>query len=177
MSPTIALARPAADEHHPYYGRYVARVVGDDALVPLTEQLAGTLSLLARVDEPRAAFRYAPGKWSVKEVIGHMVDTERVFAYRALCFARGDATKLPGFDEDAYVERAGSDERALADLALEFGAVRAATIALLRSLTPESAARRGTANDATMSARAAAWVIAGHELHHRGVLLERYGLA
>ena len=171
------ISRPAADEHLAYYGKYIALVPGDDALPPLIDQIDATMKVLSRVDETRAMHRYAPGKWSVKQVVGHMSDGERVFAYRALRFARADRTPLPGFDENHYVPEGGFDSRPLADIALEYRAVRAASIALFASLTPAALERRGTANDAPISVRALAWIIAGHELHHRGLLIERYGLA
>ncbi len=120
--------------------------------------------------------RYAPGKWSVKQVVGHLCDGERVFAYRALRFARADRTPLPGFDETLWVPEGNFDARPIDDLALEYRAVRSASIALFASLAPEALARIGVANDTPMSVRALAWTIAGHELHHRGLLIERYGL-
>jgi len=170
------IARPAADEHVAYYGKYIALVLGEDAVDALIAQIDATSALLGRVDEGRAAQRYAPGKWSVKQVVGHVADSERVFAYRALRFARADSTPLPGFEGDDYAEHGGFDARSLADILLEFRAVRAASIALFASLPPEMALRRGTANDCVMSVRALAWTIAGHELHHRALLVERYCL-
>jgi len=175
MSPT-PINRPAADEHIDYYGKYIALVPGDDAVDALITQIDETSGLLGRLDEARAAHRYAPGKWSVKQVVGHLADAERVFAYRALRFARADQTPLPGFEEKDYAEHGAFDARALTDLVIEFRAVRASSIALFASLSPEMALRRGTANDSLMSVRALAWAIAGHELHHRGLLVERYGL-
>ena len=172
MSAT-APARPEADEYAPDYERYVSQVEGD-VLETLERQGAQTLALLGGLSEDAAGSRYEPGKWSVKELVGHVIDGERVFAYRALRFARGDATPLPGFDQDPYVAAANSDARTLASLAEEFGHVRAATLALLRSLDPEAWARRGTANDAEVSVRALAYIIAGHEAHHVRVLRERY---
>jgi uncharacterized damage-inducible protein DinB len=172
--PRIAL--PAADEHAPYYGRYIAQLAVDDVHVALGSQAATTARLLAATDETRALYRYAPGKWSVKEVVGHIADAERVFAYRALCIARGDQTNLPGFDENDYVPAGGFDARPLADLAAELAAVRAATLALFRGLDATALLRRGTANQAPVSVRALAAIIAGHEKHHVGLLRERYGL-
>ena len=170
------IARPTADEHAPYYGKYIALVAGDDALAALVRQIDTTAILLGHVDEKLAAHRYAPGKWSVKQVVGHLTDAERVFSYRALRFARADQTPLPGFEENDYAERGGFDARPFTDLELEFRTVRSATIALFAGLTPEATQRRGTANNTPMSVRALAWTIAGHELHHRALLTERYGL-
>ena len=170
------IARPAAGEFAPYYGKYIEKIVGSDALTALITQIDETAALLGRVDEATAAFRYAPGKWSVKQVLGHLADSERVFAYRALRFARADRTPLPGFEENDYALTGEFDSRPLGDIAIEFRAVRSASIALFASLTPEALVRIGTANDSPMSVRAVAWVIAGHELHHRDLLVERYGL-
>ena len=174
--PHATIARPGPNEHAPYYGKYIDRVPGDDALPALVSQIGETAALLERLDEAKASFRYAPDKWSVKQVIGHVADGERVFAYRALRFARADMTPLPGFEENDYARTGGFDDRPLRDLVVEFRAVRAASIALFASLTPEAAGHIGTANNSPMSVRALGWVIAGHELHHRGLLIERYGL-
>jgi len=177
VAPTAhPIARPDADEHAPYFSKYVARVPGDDAGTALATQLEATLALLAPLDDARARFRYAPGKWSVTEVVGHLRDAEFVFSYRALRFARGDATPLPGFDENAWVPEGRFDGRPLADLIEDWRAVRGATVRLFRSFEPEVLLRRGVANGSPMSVRAAAWNIAGHELHHRALLRERYGL-
>jgi uncharacterized damage-inducible protein DinB len=173
---TTTIARPAADEYAPYYGRYIDLVQGDDGVSALASQITDTAELLGRVDEQRATHRYAPGKWSVKQVVGHLADAERVFSYRALRFARADETPLPGFDENTYAERGDFDRRPLRELVLELRAVRAASIALFGALAPDAALRRGTANNTPMSVRALVWTIAGHELHHRRVLKERYGL-
>ena len=173
---TMTISRPAADEYAPYYGKYLSLVQDDDGLQALSTQIEATASLLARVDEQRATHRYAPGKWSIKQVVGHLADAERVFAYRALRFARADQTPLPGFEQNDYAAHGDFDARRLADLVLELRAVRAASIALFGSFSPETALRRGTANDTSMSVRALVWTIAGHELHHRGLLMERYGL-
>jgi uncharacterized damage-inducible protein DinB len=135
-----------------------------------------TQRLLAGVSDAKALHRYAPGKWSVKEVVGHVMDTERVFCYRALRFARADDKPLQGFDENAWVPAGRFDSRSLADLAGELDAVRRATIPLLRGLDTEALARRGTANNNPISVRALAWIIAGHERHHVGILHERYGI-
>lgn len=172
MSP---IALPAADEHVPYYGKYIA-LVGPDSLAALEAQARSTAALLAATSEEQGNHRYAEGKWSVKEVIGHLADGERVFAYRALRIARADTTELPGFDENTYVPAGKFDRRPLADIAAEFAAVRAATLALVRSFDEEALARRGSANNSPVSVRALVAIIAGHELHHVKLLRERYGL-
>ena len=175
-TPHATIARPGPDEYAPYYERYIRLVAPDDALEALIAQAEPTARCLGAVDEAGALRRYAPGKWTVKQVVGHVVDSERVFAYRALRIARGDATPLPGFDENRFAEHGDFDARPLADLVLEYRAVRAASIALFASLSEVTLGRRGVANDTPVSARAIAWMIAGHELHHRRVLIERYGL-
>jgi uncharacterized damage-inducible protein DinB len=173
MSAT-APARPAQDEYAPYYEKYVSLVPDGNIVETLERQSADTLALLRSVPEDRAASRYAPGKWSIKEVVGHVIDTERIFAYRALRFARDDRTPLPGYDQDEYARAANFDARTLRDLADDFERTRAATLALLRSFDAGAWQRRGTANDNPVSVRALAHIIAGHELHHVGILRERY---
>jgi hypothetical protein len=143
----------------------------------LESQLADTLALLRRVPRDREDFAYADGKWSVKEVVGHLSDSERVFAYRALRFARNDPTELASFDENAWVANADFGRRGLADLVEEFDAVRHATIRLAKSLNADELARRGTANGNGVSVRALFYIIAGHERHHVGLLRERYHLS
>jgi hypothetical protein len=140
----------------------------------LERQLGETLALLRGFAEERAGAGYEPGKWSVKEVVGHMIDGERVFAYRALCFARGDRTPLPGFEQDDYVAGGNFNARTLADLIDELEAVRRATLSLLRGLDADAWRRAGTASDNEVSVRALAHIIAGHELHHVRVLREKY---
>lgn len=173
---TVAIPRPDATEYAPNYSGYVSRVPEGDLIGLLETQRRETQSLLAGLTEAKALHRYAPGKWSVKEVIGHVADTERVFCYRAMRFARGDHTPLPGFDENLYAPAGRFDARPLSDLAAELDAVRRATVALLRSFDAEALARRGTANGKEVSVRALAYIIAGHERHHLAILRERYGL-
>ncbi|HVT59527.1 MAG TPA: DinB family protein [Thermoanaerobaculia bacterium] len=173
---SIDLAAIGDDEYSADHASCVARAraAGSDVLAMLAAEAERTAALLAGIPETRAGLRYAPGKWSIRELIGHLADTERIMAYRALRIARADPTPLPGFDEKAYAAASGADARALADLAAELGAVRAATLALFAHLDAGALARRGTANDQTVSVRALAAVIAGHELHHRAILEERY---
>ena len=170
------IPKPAPDEHLSYYGKYIA-LVGDDALVALREQAPRTVALFAGLDEGRALHRYGPGKWSVKEVLGHVIDGERVFGHRALRFARRDRTPLPGFDENLWVPAAAFNRRPLTELVSDFRAVRASTLALFGSFDDEVLVQRGLANGAEVSVRALAHIIAGHELHHGEILRERYGLA
>lgn len=166
---------PAADEYAPYYGKYIDRV-GDDTLAALVSQAAETAKLLAATSEEKAGYRYAEGKWSVRQVIGHVTDTERVFTYRAMRVSRGDLTPLPGFDENEFMKVANFDQRSLADLAAEFAAVRAATVLFYRSLNAAAVGRRGTASGQPVTVRALCAMTAGHELHHLSLLRERYGL-
>jgi hypothetical protein len=173
MSATL-IPRPEATEYAPSYGAYVSLVPGGDLLAILEDQGRETQQLLAALPAATALHRYAPGKWSVKEVVGHLSDSERVFSYRALRFARGDAQPLAGFDEQAWVPAAGFDRRPLPDLLAELDAVRRTTIALFRGCDAAALARKGTANNREITVRALAYVIAGHERHHLGILRERY---
>lgn len=169
--------RPAPDEYTEYYGGYIGRVPdGVDLLDLLAEQRDDTAATLSALPLGKGDYRYAPGKWSVKEVVGHLSDVERIMAYRALRIARGDTTPLPGFDENAYVPVAGCDDHALRDLVQEWVDTRQATITLFRNLPAEAWPRRGTANGNEISVRALAFIIAGHERHHRETLRTRYGI-
>jgi hypothetical protein len=168
------LARPVAADYAPYYGRYIDQVPDGDVLRLLEDQIADTLRLLDDVPEGRAAHRYAPGKWSIKEVVGHLSDAERIFGYRALRIARGDETPLPGFDQDPYVIAGNFDRRALADLTAEFASIRAATLTLFRGLDADAFMRRGTASGVVFTVRALPYIIAGHERHHIAILRQKY---
>lgn len=170
---TQPIQRPKADEHAPYYGKYIAQVPEGDLVSLLREQLMDTVSLL-RGARDRADFAYAPGKWTLKESIGHLGDVERVMAYRALRVSRGDRTNLPGFDENAYVANASFSRRTLDDLLEELQVIRASTIHLARHLSPEELARRGTANGNEVTARALFYIIAGHERHHVQLFRDKY---
>ncbi len=171
---TFTVARPQAGEYAPYYERYISLVQGDDILNTLDQQRREMMLLLSCRDEEEGNFRYAPEKWSAKEVLGHVCDTERIFAYRALRIARADVTPLEGFEQDDYVRNGGFAERPIGDLVEEFIAVRRATISLLRNLDEAAWVRRGVANKNEVSVRALAYIIAGHELHHRRILEEKY---
>src|SRR5262245_43161256 len=166
--------RPRPEEVGAFYHGYIALVPEGDVLAALAAGLEETRALLAHFGEARGGQRYQPGKWSVKEIVGHVIDGERVFAYRALRIARGDATPLAGFEQDDYVAAAGSDRRRLADLVDELAHLRAANLLLFRSLQPADWERRGTASDNPVVACAFPYILAGHETHHRRVLAERY---
>jgi hypothetical protein len=169
-----AIPRPAPDECVPYFGGYIDEVPPGDVLEILERQMAETQELLRGLTASQAMHRYAPGKWSIKEIVGHLADTERIFTYRALCFSRRERAPLPGFEEDEYVAAARFDARPMSDLARELETVRAATLTLFRGLSDEALVRRGTANAKPYTVRAIAFVIAGHERHHVRVLRERY---
>lgn len=166
--------RPAADEFAPFYGSYVAQVPDGDVVATLASQIEDTLAALRPLDEAGALYRYAEGKWSVKEVLGHLIDAERVFSYRALSFGRGATDPLPAFDEDAWVPMAGSDAVPLDELLDEFASVRSATVAMLAHFPLEAWRRRGLASGKPVTVRGLAWITAGHERHHLRVLRERY---
>lgn len=166
-------ARPGGDEYAPFYARYVAEVPAGDVVRLLESQLGSTVDFFRAVPAERTA-GYAPGKWTIHEVIGHLSDTERIMSYRALRFARGDRTPVPGFEENAYVPASGAATRTMEQLLAELRAVRGATVALFEGLPPEAWRRRGVANGAEVSVRALAAILVGHVLHHQGVVRERY---
>jgi uncharacterized damage-inducible protein DinB len=170
----MPIIRPGADEYAPYYATYVDKVTEPDVAALLNAQKQSTARLLAGLDEKQAAYRYAPGKWSLREVIGHLSDAERIFSYRLLRVARADPTPLSSFDQNTYVPAGQFERRPLADVAAEFATVRDATLTLVGSLDAEALARRGTASGTPVSARALAFIIAGHEKHHLGVIRARY---
>ena len=167
-------SRPDPGEYNAYYDRYVALVPAGDIIALLTVQIDDTTALLRDLSEEQATHAYAPGKWTIKEVIGHIMDAERVFMHRVLRFARGDRTPLPSFDENAYTPAGEFNTRPLASLVSEFTAVRRATIALLAGLPPAAWERKGEASQFMVSVRGLAWITAGHELHHRNILAQRY---
>ncbi|MFQ5676180.1 MAG: DinB family protein, partial [bacterium] len=140
----------------------------------LKSQRREMLDLLSSLNEEQALYRYAEGKWSVKEIVGHLIDAERVFVYRAMCFARKETAFLPGMDENYYVKNANFDKRALADLLDEYQNVRAATISFFANMDAETGLRRGTANESEFTVRSLLCIIAGHERHHLNFLKERY---
>ena len=169
------IPRPTSAEYLPYANTYVQLVPeGQDALQQLRSQSAELKAVLANLTDEQALFRYAPGKWSIKESLVHVIDTERIFAYRALRISRGDQTPLPGFEQDNYVPNSGADTRALADIWHEYDTVRAATLSLFDSFTPDTYERTGMASGGALSVRALAHIIPGHEAHHIRLFHERY---
>lgn len=170
----FTIARPRPGEYAPYYDRYISLIQGEDILNSLDQQRRQMMLLLSGRDDEDGDLRYAPGKWSAKQVLGHVCDTERVFAYRALRISRADSTPLEGFEQDDYVRNGPFAQRPLADLVEDFIAVRRATLSLLRNLDEAAWSRRGIANKNEVTVRALAYIIAGHELHHRRILEEKY---
>ena len=170
------VGRPEPDEVPAHFVGYIRRVPELDPVMVCAAQIEETASVLHDLSDDEAMFRYARGKWSVKEVVGHLADVERIMAYRALRIARGDTTPLPGFDENAYVPVANFDARSLVDLVGELRTARAATLALLRTFDTDAWRRRGTASGKPVSVRALAFMIPGHERHHLDILRTRYGV-
>lgn len=172
--PDSTRRRPAPSEHNPYYTRYIDRVPETDIIAVLEAQAGDTERLLVSIGEEKSLQRYEPGKWSIREVVGHVSDAERLFAYRALAFARGEAKPLPGFDENEYVVQGQFDAVPFGQLVDALKVTRASTLALFRTISAEAWDRVGIANNDPISVRALAFVIAGHERHHLAVLRERY---
>jgi uncharacterized damage-inducible protein DinB len=169
------IPKPEAGEYAPYTIMYIG-LFPDDGLIleHLKNNLAITSDLLGSLSEEQLTYRYAAGKWTIKEILAHIIDDERIYSYRALRFARNDHTELPGFDQDEYTLYAGAGQRSIDDLLQEFITVRNATISLFDSLDDAALTRAGVASGNIMSVRAAAYHIAGHELHHVNIIKERY---
>jgi hypothetical protein len=168
------IEKPAPSKIPDYYLYYINLVPETELIAALEASMEQTLSLFTAIPAEKAEYRYAPGKWTVKEVVAHINDAERVFAYRALRFSRGDATPLPGFDENLYAPNANTGRRPLAEIADEYRAVRTASAALFRHLNEEMLDLPGKASGYDLTPRAIGWMIAGHNLHHLGILRERY---
>lgn len=168
------MTKPQETEYAAYYGKYVSLVPDGDIVDTLTKQLGDTLSAWRAVPADKAEHRYAPGKWTTKEMMAHVIDTERIMAYRALRIARGDKTALPGFEQDDFITGGDWSTRTMADLADEFESVRRSNLYLFRNLTDAAWKQIGTASDNPVSARALAYIIAGHELYHQEILRDRY---
>jgi uncharacterized damage-inducible protein DinB len=166
--------RPKPGEYNPYYDKYISLIPGNNVVGTLSSESPKTVALLSSLSEEDGDRRYAPGKWSVKEALGHLIDTERIMTYRALRIARGDRTPLAGFEQDDFVREGPHSSVRLADLVEEFKNVRAATLSFFRNLRDEDWKRQGLANNDGITVRALAYIIAGHELHHRNIFEERY---
>lgn len=174
--PTVFIPKPQVGEFNPYFDKYISKIPEGDVLTLLQTQNQETVRLLSNVPETRAEFRYAPDKWSIKEVVGHMCDTERIMTYRALRVGRGDTKPLPSFDQDDYIKPAHFERRTLADLVQEFQLIRQTTLVLFRNFDEEALRRMGTASEAPISVRALVYIVAGHERHHLSILREKYQL-
>jgi hypothetical protein len=175
MREHVPSGRPQADEYASYAAADIAAVMGDDIVAILRSQALETLSLFGDLGEERVrSLTYAPGKWTIKEILGHLADDERIFTYRALTLARGDSAELPGFDENAYVRLAEFEACSLADLLAEYQSVRESSVSLFSGLPQSAWLRRGMVNGYVASVRGLAFHIAGHELHHHRVVRERY---
>ncbi len=168
------MSRPEKEEYAGYYETYVSLVEEIDIVPVLENQLSELQSLFAEISEEKADFRYAEGKWSIKELVGHIIDGERVFAYRSLRFSRNDETLLAGFEEKSYIANSNYSNAELADLAEELSLLRRANILFFKNLTDEAWLRTGTASDATVSVRALAYIMVGHIRHHANILRSRY---
>lgn len=168
--------KPPVSEYAGFFERYVNLVPNEDPLHLLDKQTYTLEGLLENLTEEQAGFAYAEGKWSIKQVVGHLADTERILSYRALCFSRQEQQPLPGFNENLYVAQANFPHRPLADLLQDCRVVRQATLSLFRGMDEEMLSRTGTANNNLLSVRALAYIIAGHELHHLAILRSRYGV-
>ena len=168
------MSRPEKSEYDPYYERYVSLVENDTILDTLGAQPIKLNALFSGMPEKRGEFRYAEGKWSIKELLGHLIDGERMFAYRLFRISRGDETPIEGFEQDGYIENAHSDERPFSDLLNEFSLLRQANMLFFKNLTLDAWGRVGTANNAKVSVRALVYIMAGHIEHHLAILKERY---
>jgi len=166
--------RPTRSAYAPYYEDYISRVSESDILPVLRSQMDELDVLLGRVEPEQETFRYAEGKWSIREIAGHLIDGERVFGYRAFCIARGEQQNLPGFDQNDYMLTAPYDRIELEDLLSELRLIRLGNIAMLRTLDEEAWSRTGSANNNQVTVRALVFILAGHVRHHMNVLRERY---
>lgn len=165
--------RPHPDEYPAFYHGYIA-TVGEDVIAELNEQLERFCLSMSNAPAVSHNYTYAEGKWTLKEVIGHIIDTERIMLYRLLCISRGEKNTLPGFDENAYIQESTYSSREMADLIEEFRHLRLSGIALIRSVTPDQERRQGVANGMPVSVRALIYIVAGHMNHHAKIITERY---
>jgi len=168
------MKRPETTEYAPYYERYISLVPEDDVQAALACQPDEIKSLISGLPEEKGTYAYADGKWTIKELLSHLIDGERIFAYRALRISRGDKTPIEGFEQDDYIAMSNANNRTFADLLDEFSLERQANLRLFRNMTDEGSQEVGTASGNPVSARAIAYIMAGHIRHHIGVLKERY---
>ena len=168
------MSRPQPAEYDPYYQKYVSLVPEDEIVPALESQIDELTQLFRDLPEENGTFSYADGKWTIKEVVSHIIDGERIFAYRAFRIARGDKTSIEGFEQDGYIENSHANRRSFSELLGEFKLLRDANIILFRNLDPDDWSRVGTANNVEISVRSLAWIMAGHVRHHAKILQERY---
>lgn len=168
------MERPQTDEYFEYYDTYVSKVDGNDCMPKLREQSEELRSAVAGLDESKGTYRYDEGKWTIKEVLSHLIDAERIFAYRILRIAREDKTPIEGFEQDGYIENSNANNRTFADLLDEFDLQRRSNLLMLNNISDEASKRMGTASDNPVSVRALAYISAGHVEHHLRILKERY---
>jgi uncharacterized damage-inducible protein DinB len=174
MSAAAHALKPDASEYAPFYEAYVSLVPEGDVVEAMRSQLAEVTAMLGGISEERGGYAYAEGKWSIRQVVGHCIDGERIFSYRALAIARGEQRPLPGMDQDEYMAHSNFDSRTLADLAAEFAHARAANVLMFQGLSEDAWLRRGTASEREVSVRALAHIVVGHVAHHMNVLRARY---
>lgn len=166
--------RPETNEFDPYYGTYISLVEGDDPLLVLSRQPDELRAVFSEMPEEKGAFAYAEGKWTIKEVLSHLIDGERIFAYRILRISRGDETPIEGFEQDGYIENSNANNRCIAELIDEFDLQRRSNMLLLNNISDEGSRRMGTASEKPISVRALAYIAAGHVTHHLSILNDRY---
>ena len=166
--------RPEQGEFDPYYTGYIGQVIEDDAVSALEAELTESLAFFRTVDEKVSTSPYAEDKWTIRELLGHVIDTERIMSYRALRFARNDQTELPGFEQDDFIKSASFNSVSMGDMLREFEHLRRANILMFRNLSDEAWHRHGRANNKQITVRALAFIIVGHEKHHRKIVKERY---
>jgi hypothetical protein len=166
--------RPEENDYNPYYKNYIAKVTGDDPVTAMEEGIREIKDFFNNVGEVKAGKPYGEGKWTYKETLGHIIDSERVMAYRSLCIARGETKPLPGFEQDDYVKNGNFNQMSLDKLIEEYAAVRHSSILLFRSFSPDVMNNRGIANEFPVTVLALGFIIAGHELHHLSVLKDYY---
>jgi len=169
------IPKPLTTEYNPYFSTYIDLVPsGADVLECLEDNMMDTESLILSIPKKKLEYRYAEGKWTIKEIIQHLIDCERIFCFRALCIARGEKTNLPSFEENDYADNSFANDRDIDSLLDEFDQVRNCTMSMFRSFDPSVLSNIGTANDHPLSVRAIAHILVGHELHHMKVIEERY---
>jgi uncharacterized damage-inducible protein DinB len=174
MATTTIITKPTQSEYDPYMETYISLVKGEHIFEEMFQSYIDTMELVTSLDPETLHYRYAPGKWTILGIMQHLIDTERIFAYRALRFARKDTTELPGYDQEQYTKTSNADNRDINDMVREFSLVRSTTIELFKSFDGEMLAQKGVANGKSVTVKALLFAIAGHEMHHRNIIQERY---